>query len=217
MLKIKRFIFNPTAVNTYVVSKGQDGVIIDCGCADGSEWNELNTYITTNNLVINHLLNTHFHLDHVFGNQFALKYMNLKPEANADDYPLYHNLRSQVEMFFGPIIASSLNYDFTKYVGNSLNDGDKISIGDEYLEIIKTPGHTPGGICFYNRNNDILFSGDTLFQGSIGRTDLEGGNYIELIRSITDRLLKLPPLTKVYPGHGDPTTIENEKTYNPFL
>ena len=218
MLRIKQFIFNPVCVNTYVVSDDSgEGVIIDCGCAEGREWQELDGYLKANNIKVVHLLNTHLHLDHVFGNQFAIPALGLKPEASAQDYPLYANLRSQVAMFFGERIADSLNYDYTRQLGPSLHDGDEVKFGNTILKVIATPGHTPGGLCFYDEADHILFSGDTLFQGSIGRTDLEGGNYATLIRSVVNRLKVLPDDTKVYSGHGGMTTIGYEKDYNPYL
>ncbi len=218
MLKVKQFLFNPVCVNTYVVSdETGEGVIIDCGCADEREWQELDGYLKANNIKVCHLLNTHLHLDHVFGNQFAIKYLNLKPEASALDYPLYSNLHSQVAMFFGLRIADSLNYDYASILGPSLNDGDEVRFGKSSLKVIFTPGHTPGGLCFYSETDKVLFSGDTLFQGSIGRTDLEGGSYPTLIRSITNRLQPLPDETTVYSGHGGTTTIGYEKKYNPYL
>jgi len=216
MLHIKRFIFNPICVNTYVLWNSHEGSIIDCGCIDTYEWEELNDFITSQNITITHLLNTHLHLDHVLGNRFATESFGLDVEANKLDYPLYSDLRTQVCMFFGDNAASSLDYTFTSKIGKSLEEGSYIQIGDEKVEIISTPGHTPGSICFYNRENGILFSGDTLFQSSIGRTDLPGGNYEEIINSLS-KLSSLPPSTTVYSGHGGKTTIESELKYNPFL
>ena len=120
-------------------------------------------------------------------------------------------------MFFGEAFASSFDYSFTSQLGPSLEEGSVIPIGDDELKVIFTPGHSPGGICFYSSKSGILFSGDTLFQSSIGRTDLDGGDYITLIKSIQSKLMVLPPDTKVYSGHGNPTTIGYEQQYNPFL
>lgn len=218
MLRIKRFIFNPIGVNTYVISDERGlSALIDCGCWTETEWNQLTQYLKQNNLQVTHLINTHLHLDHVFGNQFALRDMRLKPSASPFDFPLYKSLRSQVAMFFGEQVASNLNYSFTDSLGDSLSDGDIIKIGEEELSVIWTPGHSPGGLCFYNSSSKILISGDTLFQMSIGRTDLVGGDYSTLIDSIKTKLFILPPDTVVYPGHGDTTTIDYEMNYNPYV
>lgn len=218
MLSIKRFIFNPVGVNTYVLSdESGSSAVIDCGCWTESEWNQLTHYLTSNNLQVTQLLNTHFHLDHVFGNQFALRDMGLKPCGSPYDYPLYKSLRSQVAMFFGEQVASNFDYSYTQSLGEGLADGDIIQIGKEKLSVIWTPGHSPGGLCFYNSANKLLISGDTLFQMSIGRTDLLGGDYATLTDSIKTKLYILPPETIVYPGHGEPTTIEYEMNYNPYV
>ena len=217
MLNVKSFIFNPVCVNTYVVYSDTEGVIIDCGCLDSSEWSELDDFVQSKSLHITHLLNTHLHLDHVFGNQYATSAYNWMVEANSEDFPMYKDLKQQVSLFFGEQIASTLDYSYTSLLGPSLYEGAKIPVGDDELEVICTPGHTPGGICFYSRKSGLLFSGDTLFQGSIGRTDLDGGNYVALIKSIQNKLMILPPETKVYCGHGSPTTIEYEQKFNPFI
>lgn len=218
MLHIKRFIFNPIGVNTYVVSDdaGSCG-IIDCGCWTEDEWSELQRYLSEHHLRPTLLLNTHFHLDHVFGNQFVLRDYGLKPRGSAADYPIYDNVYSQVEMFFGSRLAQSLDLSYTRERGPALNDGDKIQIGDESLEALLTPGHSPGGLCFYSESNKTLFSGDTLFRCSIGRTDLPGGNYGNLIHSIQTKLFVLPADTVVLPGHNEATTIQDEIAYNPYV
>ncbi len=217
MLSVKRFIFNPFCENTYVVYEGSDAVIIDCGCLNDSEWSELQDFVSSNCLNIRHLLNTHLHVDHVFGHRYATKAYGLNVEAHSSDYPLYSNLRSQVSMFFGEEIASSQDYSFTRHLGPSLEEGVMIPIGSDELRVIHTPGHSKGGICFYSSKSGILFSGDTLFQGSVGRTDLPGGDYHSLISSIQNKLMVLPPSTTVYTGHGDTTSIGSEASQNPYL
>ncbi len=216
MIQVKRFIFNSFGVNTYVVWDSKDGIIIDCGCQDSFEWDELYSFIKKEKINIRHILNTHLHIDHVLGNRYAVKEFDLDIEANKLDYPLYLNLRDQVAMFFGEQATSLFNYDFTQHIGPSLDDNSKIQFGSETLEVITSPGHSPGSICFYNRSNDILFSGDTLFQSSIGRTDLPGGNYTDIISSLS-RLTNLPSSTTIYSGHGNATTIASELIHNPFL
>ena len=218
MINLKRFIYNPVGVNTYVVSdQTGEAVIIDCGCWTEQEWSVLHDYILSNNLRPVHLLNTHLHLDHVFGNQYALRDYGLSPEASEAEFPLYQNLRNQVSMFFGEKIASGLDYSFTNYLVPALHDRDRISFGESELDVIATPGHTAGGLCFYNSGEHVLFSGDTLFQMSIGRTDLPGGDYLSLMKSIQTKLMNLPPETTVYSGHGEPTQIGYEIRWNPYI
>ncbi len=217
MLHIKKFIFNPVCVNTYLVSNDEGKcVIVDCGCWEDGEWNELKGYINSNNLVPIHLLNTHFHLDHVFGNKYVIQDYGLKPLGSPLDYPIYDTLHSQVSMFFGKRIADSLDYSYSKERGPGLADGQIIKIGNDELHVLLTPGHSPGGVCFYSPSDQFLLSGDTLFHGSIGRTDLAGGDYNTLLRSIREKLYVLPEATVVYPGHDSTTTIGQEKAYNPF-
>ena len=218
MLQIKKFVFNPVGVNTYVLSN-ENGqcAIVDCGCWTESEWKELKGYLTSEHLTPVQLLNTHFHLDHVFGNKYMLRDYGLKPRGSASDYPIYDTLHSQVAMFFGNRIADKIDYDFSKERGQALYDGEVISLGNDQIQVLETPGHSPGGVCFYSNPDHFVISGDTLFQSSIGRTDLEGGNYKTLIQSIQAKLYTLPDDTVVYPGHGGRTTIGDEKAYNPFV
>lgn len=218
MLEIKKFIFNPVGVNTYVLSTN-DGTcaIIDCGCWTEGEWKELKGYLASNGLTPTHLLNTHFHLDHVFGNKYVLRDYGLKPRGSALDYPIYDSLHSQVAMFFGKRIADNMDYSYSQERGSSLYDGETISIGTSHLQVLLTPGHSPGGVCFYSPSDHFVISGDTLFQSSIGRTDLQGGDYKQLLQSIREKLYTLPDDTIVYPGHNAKTTIGYEKAYNPFV
>lgn len=217
MLQIKKFVFNPVCVNTYVVSN-ENGqcAIVDCGCWTESEWKELKGYLTSEHLTPVQLLNTHFHLDHVFGNKYVIRDYGLTPRGCALDYPIYDSLHSQVAMFFGNRIADSLDYTYSKERGESVEDGSIISIGNDELHVLLTPGHSPGGVCYYSPSEKFLLSGDTLFHGSIGRTDLAGGDYNTLLRSIQEKLYVLPESTVVYPGHDNTTTIGSEKSHNPF-
>lgn len=218
MLKIKRFIFNPFSVNTYVVSDPSgDCAIIDCACMDESEWPRLHSYLESEHLHVVRLLNTHMHLDHVFGNKFMNTVYGLKPECTVAEYQLYSMLPQQVALFFSEHYASKRNWDYCHITGPSLHDGDIVKIGSSSLEVISTPGHSPGGICFYSKEDGVLFSGDTIFNSSIGRTDLFGGSLPTLLRSIKDRILTLPPTTCILSGHGEETTVEYEQSYNPFI
>lgn len=215
MIKIKKFIVNPIEENTYIVSdETGEAVIIDCGCFDEFEWEEINSYLQKNELTPVHLLNTHAHFDHILGNRFAFKEYGLKTEMHEADIPLYQNLNLQINMFFGQAFA---NEDLLTPLGTTLKNGDTIKFGNCELAVLHTPGHSPGGICFYSEKEKQLFSGDTLFKCSVGRTDLQGGNFEQLSVSIKSKLSKLDSETTVYPGHGPSTTIGFEKLNNPYI
>ena len=218
MLNVKKFIFNPIEENTYIVSDDTlEAVIIDCGCFFEKEWMRMKEYIEQNHLNPVHLINTHLHFDHSYGNRFAIRDYHLKAEASIEDYDLYSGMQAQIAMFLGNRIASQVNLDFTSQLAPPLKEGDSVHFGHHQLSVISIPGHTPGGICLYCEEEKILCSGDSLFCGSIGRTDLPGGNYHDLVTSLSEKILKLPPDTIVYSGHGPETSIENEIKYNPYL
>ena len=211
-MKIKRFEFNMFPVNCYVLSdETREAVVIDPGCYYDNEKQALKQYITSNQLTVKHLLNTHLHLDHIFGNPFLLREFGLKAEANQADEFWIDEAPKQSRMFGFPLPEKPVP------LGHYLHDGDQISFGHTTLEAIHVPGHSPGSLVFYCAQEHCMFSGDVLFQGSIGRADLAGGNFDELIDHICSRLFVLPPETVVYPGHGAPTTIGIEKSENPFF
>jgi len=211
MITIQEFTFNPIQENTYVLynEKG-NALIIDPGCYFTNEENELADFITGNNLKPVQLLNTHCHLDHVFGNKWAAKQYGLELYIHPDEEKMLKRAPESGAMF-------GLNFD--NYTGplHFLNDGDFISLGDDKLEILLTPGHSPGSICFYNELQQFVIGGDVLFYESIGRTDLPYGDHQTLINSIQQKLYTLPNEVKVYNGHGQPTTIGHEKKHNPFV
>lgn len=211
-MKIKRFEFNMFPVNCYVISdETGEAAIIDAGCFFPEEQQMLKQYIADNKLTVKHLLNTHLHLDHVFGNPFILREFGLKAEACQLDEFLLAKLPDQCHMFgFSPNEAPV-------GLGHYIEDGEIIHFGHTELQAIHVPGHSPGGMVYYCKADACLFSGDVLFQGSIGRADLEGGDFNELIEQISCRLLTLPDETLVYPGHGEPTSIGKEKMENPFF
>lgn len=213
MLTVKVFQVNPIMENCYVVSdETNEACIIDCGCCNESEWNEINTYIISNNLKPVHLLCTHCHFDHIWGCGFASRDYNLKAEGSMTDFELYNGLNPQFNMFGLPSPTTPAMPPL-----KDITDSTPITFGSHHFDVIATPGHTQGGICLYCEAEATLFSGDTLFQGSIGRTDLPGGNYNTIIKSVTENLLTLPEDTKVYTGHGPSTTIGYEKRFNPFI
>ena len=212
MLKIKTFIFNPFQENTYVVSDETGScVIIDPGCSSDRENEDVESYIEQHNLDPVKVLCTHLHADHVLGNAFFYEKYGLKPEAHFNEQDLYNMVKSQVQMF-GLIMHSE-----PPEIGNYLNEGDMVSFGNTTFKVLLVPGHSPGGICFYSEKDKVVFAGDCLFSGSIGRTDLWGGDHQLLLNRIKSELLTLPEETVVYSGHGPTTTIGEEKKDNPFL
>lgn len=211
-MKIKRFEFNMFPVNCYILSdETNEAVVIDPGCFYDEEKQALKNYIVSNGLKVKHLLNTHLHLDHIFGNPFMLHEFGLKAEAHAADEFWLESAPQQSRMFGFELKEKPVP------LGKHICDGDIISFGNIRLEAIHVPGHSPGGIVYYCKQENSMFSGDVLFQGSIGRADLARGNFDELLENICSRLFVLPNDTVVYPGHGAPTTIGIEKTENPFF
>lgn len=211
-MKIKRFEFNMFPVNCYVLwDDTKEAVVIDPGCMYAEERKALKDYIISNGLTVKHLLNTHLHLDHIMGNPFVEREFGVKSEANKAD-----------EFWIDEAPKQSRMYGFKLEenpgpVGSYLQDGDVVTFGHITLDVIHVPGHSPGSLVYYCKNENCMFSGDVLFQGSIGRADLAGGNFDQLISHICSRLFVLPPQTTVYPGHGSQTTIGAEKTDNPFF
>jgi glyoxylase-like metal-dependent hydrolase (beta-lactamase superfamily II) len=211
MIKVDFFTFNPLAENTYLLTnEKQQALIIDPGCYFTEEENTLKNFISNNNVKPVQLLNTHCHLDHVFGNYWVNKNYGLE---------LYIHPGEQKVLEFAPATGNMYGLNFTNYKGplHFLNEDDKISFGENELEILFTPGHSPASICFYCEAQHFLIGGDVLFFESIGRFDLPGGNEQQLYKSIREKLYVLPDETIVYPGHGEPTTIGHEKKHNPFV
>ncbi|MBR5744671.1 MAG: MBL fold metallo-hydrolase [Muribaculaceae bacterium] len=200
-------------MNTFVVFDvfSREAAVIDAGMLYDDEWQEFSDYVEKERLKIKYLLNTHLHIDHLFGVAEAVNRYGIGLSASTADSMLSDRVDQQAAMFGIRRKMEQINIE------HPLADGDEIRLGNSILKVIATPGHSLGGICFYSADDGLLFSGDTLFQTGIGRTDLPGGDYATLIHSITDRLLTLPDDTKVLPGHGPSTTIAMERQYNPFL
>lgn len=214
MLTVKCFEVNPLQENCYIVSdESNECVIIDCGALYHSERLAIKQYIDDNQLKPAHLLNTHLHFDHVWGNSFLYDTYKLRTEASIRDQFLYDDVKGQIRQLVGQVWQE----DFYAPMGHNLEDGDKIEFGTHRLTVISTPGHTPGGICFYCKEECVLFSGDSLFYCSIGRTDLPGGSHHDLVTSLKEKVLVLDDDIEIYPGHGPKTKIETEKLYNPYL
>ena len=211
MISIHFFTFNPIGENTYVLFDETGAcVIIDPGCYDDRERAELADFIKTKKLNPVKLLNTHCHLDHVFGNDFVAKKYNLKLEAHKNEIPVLDALLRSASMY-------GLNAEASPAITVFLEEGNTIKFGNSTLEIAFTPGHSPGSLTFYNREQQFMISGDVLFYGSVGRSDLPGGSHAILIESIRKKLLPLGDGYKVYSGHGPVTTIGFERLNNPFL
>ncbi len=211
MLKIRSFVFSPIQENTYLLyNEFNECIIIDPGCYFPEEQDELKGFITQSALKPRMLLNTHCHLDHVFGNKYI-----------AETYKLTLHLheKEKVLLDYAPTSGLMYNMPFDNYKGEYiyLKQGDKVNLGADELQVIEAPGHSPGHICFYCEKQHFIISGDVLFNRSIGRTDLPGGDHETLLKNIREKLFVLPDETKVYSGHGPETTIGEEKKYNPFL
>ena len=211
MLKIKSFIFSPIQENTYILyNEFKQCIIIDPGCYFEEEKETLKKFISQNDLAPTLLLNTHCHLDHVFGNKMIAETFQLT---------LHINEKEKAILSFATTSGLMYNLPFDNYTGDFilLNEGDKVLLGEDELLVIEAPGHSPGSICFYCPKQNFIISGDVLFKGSIGRTDLPMGDHQTLLDNIKNKLMALPGDTVVYSGHGTTTTIGEEKTSNPFL
>ena len=211
-MNIKSFTFNPFQENTYIVyDETKECLIIDPGCYTDAEKKELKAFIEEKELRPVKLINTHCHIDHVLGNKFSSEQWDIQLYMHKEDLPV---LRSAEEI--------SKMYDLGDYEGSPhpkhfLSQGDMLTFGESSFKILFTPGHAPGHICLYSKESDLLIAGDVLFQGSIGRTDLPGGDHSTLINSIITQLFPLPNKTQVFCGHGPSTNLGYEKENNPFL
>ena len=210
---IKPFTVNPLSENCYVVSdETREAVIIDCGAYYDEEKAQIAQYIQDNDLKpVAHLL-THAHFDHFWGADYIAELYGLRPRCPQPDRPLYDNVEDQVRS----ILHYSIRCANTP-AGEDITADTVIRFGSHQLTVIPCPGHTPGGVCFYCEAEHALFSGDSLFQLSIGRTDFPGGNHWDLINSLKALIKALPGDTTVYPGHGPKTTIAAEHRHNPYL
>lgn len=211
MIEVKSFVCNPFQENTYIIyDESNECVIIDPGMYTGKEQDTITQFISNNNLTPVLLLNTHCHIDHVLGNKFIYDTYGLLPNFHEGELPVI----TSVPAYSAPM---GIQYEVSPLPEIYLKESGTITFGNSSVDILFAPGHSPAHVCFYSKEDDFLIGGDVLFFRSIGRTDMPGGDYDQLIESITQTLFKLPDSCTVYPGHGPETTIGYEKQHNPFL
>ena len=213
MLKIAKFGFYMFGINTYLVydPEEKEAAIIDPGMSRKQEFDALENFIGREGLKVTHLINTHLHIDHAIADNWVKAKYGVPVEAHADDAMLGERIKQQAQMF--GVQAE----DVAVEIDRPLKEGDIIKIGSGELKVVHVPGHSPGSICLYDEADGFVIVGDALFQGSIGRTDLPGGNHRQLVDAIKNKLLTLPKETMVLSGHGDATTIGREWESNPYL
>ena len=211
MINIKSFVFNAFQENTFILNdETGECIIIDAGCYSPEEKSTVDNYISSNKLNLVKIVNTHCHVDHVLGNAYLSdKY---KPEiwANSGDIKLLSEAKKHGIIF-------GFDIEEPPVITNFLEEGKDLVFGNSTLKILLVPGHSLGSVALYSPEQNFVIVGDVLFKGSIGRTDLPGGSYDQLMNSIFTKLMKLPPDTVVYPGHGPFTTVHEEALSNPFL
>lgn len=212
MLQVNSFVFNPFAENTYVIyDETRQCVIIDPGCHTPSEVDELLGFIDLHQLEPLMVVNTHGHIDHIMGNEAVKRHYGIQVAAHPEVKNDILRSRQQAMMFGLPMVEEC------KLPEVDLTDGELIKVGNSTLEVLCTPGHAKGSISLYAMAEGWVFTGDALFCRSIGRTDFPGGDFEELRESIRTRLFTLPEDTEVYSGHGESTTIGEEKDFNPYV
>jgi hydroxyacylglutathione hydrolase len=210
---LKTFTFSPIQENTYVLydEATLEAVIIDPGCYDQYEKEELADFITDNRLKVKQILLTHAHLDHIFGVAYCRRRFGVEIYLHQSDLPVYESFESRCKMW------GFNKYEQLPMVNNWLNEGDKIEVGNIELDVVHVPGHAPGHVAFINHKEQYVIGGDVLFRGSIGRTDLPLCSHEDLINSILTKFMTLDDDYTVYAGHNEPTTIGHERRTNPFL
>jgi len=210
-MKVQSFTFNSFQENSYVIyDESKECIIFDPGCSNSLEEKALQEFIESTDLTPVRLINTHCHIDHILGNQFISQKYDLPLEAHAGEVPVLES---------GKMVSQTYGIPYTESppIAKYIEEGDEISFGQSTLKSLFTPGHSPASLSFHHADSKILIAGDVLFYGSIGRTDLPGGSFDTLIRSIKEQFFILPDDTVVYSGHGQSTTIGFEKANNPFL
>ncbi|AZA75502.1 MBL fold metallo-hydrolase [Chryseobacterium indoltheticum] len=211
MFQIQAFVFNFASENTYVLfNENKNAWLIDPGNMNEQETQSISNFITENNLNIQKIVLTHAHIDHVLGLQWAYDTFKVPVTMHQDD-------KEVLDMFQISGMRFGFTLDHIKVDLNYIKEGDELDFDGEKFKIYHVPGHSPGSVVYHNETQKFMISGDVLFEGSIGRTDLYKGNYDQLIEGIKTKLFVLDEETQVFSGHGNPTTIGFEKQYNPFL
>ncbi len=212
MIQIQTFTVNYFGENTYLLfDETKEAAIIDCGCMNPQECKQIESFITQHELIVKHHLCTHIHVDHLLGAEFIHNKYGLWPETTSQDIKTLPPISEQAKVFGLPIVVHDI------CITTQLETDGEIHFGKSLLKILAVPGHSPGSIAFYDAESHSVFTGDALFAGSIGRTDLWGGNYDQLIHSIQTELLTLPNDTIIYPGHGQTSSVAFEKSNNPYI
>lgn len=210
-MKIKVFTFNPFQENTYVVyDETKEAVVIDPGCSTANEEKEILNFMEKEQLIVKHLINTHCHIDHVLGVNLIASKFNLELQIHKNEQKILEAVPAYASMYGMSVAPFSGTIRF-------IDEGDQIKFGHTVLKVVFVPGHAPGHLVFINEKEKIIFGGDVLFYGSIGRTDLPGGDHETLIRSIKTKILSLSDDYTVYSGHGPKTNVGFERKNNPFL
>jgi hydroxyacylglutathione hydrolase len=211
MLHVESFTFNPFSENTYLIYNDEkEAFLIDPGNMPDAETQVLGDFIKSKGLKIRKILLTHAHIDHIIGLQWAFDEFKVPVLVHADELEILEKAAFTAKNygFFFPAFKGEISH---------IKGGDQLMLGSDTISILDVPGHSPGSVAFYNKDNEFVISGDALFMMSIGRTDLYKGDYDQLITSIKTQLLTLPETTKVYSGHGESTTVGFEKAHNSFL
>ena len=211
MISVKKFVFNPFQENTYVLyDQSRECIVIDAGNSKKEENEQLIGFFKEESLTPVQLINTHGNVDHIFGNSWFFKEYSMKTCLHRSDEPIIRGAREHGYLY-------GINMDTPPPVGTYLEEGDLIEFGQSSLKCIHIPGHSPGSLVFHSKEDAFVIVGDVLFQGSIGRTDLPGGDYTTLVEGISNKLFTLDDEVVVYCGHGPETSIGNERKYNPFF
>ncbi|MCI3937824.1 MBL fold metallo-hydrolase [Chryseobacterium aahli] len=211
MFQIQAFVFNFASENTYVLfNENKNAWLIDPGNMNEQETKAIEGFITENGLKIEKIILTHAHIDHVLGLQWAFDTYKVPVTMHEDDKEVLDMLQASGIRFGFQIPAVNVDLEY-------VNEGDELDFDGEKFKIYHVPGHSPGSVVYHNETQKFIISGDVLFEGSIGRTDLYKGNYEQLIEGIKTKLFVLDNETQVFSGHGNPTTIGFEKEYNPFF
>ena len=211
-MELKKFVFNPFQENTYVIwdKETKEAAVVDPGCITDQEKEQLKNFIDSTELKIKYLISTHCHIDHVIGNKFI-------QEEYKPDYIMHKDDLFLIEIQYEHCKNYGMNLEKFEVPNIVIDKNDVLILGNLKIEMLHSPGHSPGEICLYHKESNQCISGDVLFREGIGRTDLWSGDYFALMDSIQDVLFKMPDETIIYPGHGPDSTIGHEKNNNPFI